>query len=155
MSVAKHCLVHVHIFGERLLGGLIRYERLHVYFIGYCSYCSDLLIRCVSKKHYKYVNQVIRSCNQFRDPITGATHPRLSFLLKMKHLTAERRVRSIFYWAHVLGLKATVINEHCRQYAQRAVATLQLLLIATRGHRTYTSMELDIIFKEVGRQFFI
>ena len=39
-------------------------------------------------------------------------------------------------------------------HAQCAVATLQLILIATRGHRAYTSTELDIIFKEVGREFF-
>ena len=35
------------------------------------------------------------------------------------------------------------------------VAYLQLLLIATRGHRPYTSQELMIIFEDVGRQFFI
>ena len=38
--------------------------------------------------------------------ITGHTHPRLPTVLKMTHLTAERRVRALFYWAHVLGTKA-------------------------------------------------
>ena len=40
-------------------------------------------------------------------------------------------------------------------HAQSAVATLQLILIATRGHRAYKGPELDIIYKDVGRQFFV
>ena len=73
----------------------------------------------------------------------------------MTHLTAERRVRAIFYWAHVLGIHARVIYEPIRLTARRAVASLQLILIAVRGHRAYTSGELDVIFKEVGQQFFM
>ena len=72
----------------------------------------------------------------------------------MVHLTAERRVRAIFYWPHVMGPRADVIKEPCRIHAQTTVATLQLLLIATRGHRAYTSQELDTIFTDVGMQFF-
>ena len=61
---------------------------------------------------------------------------------------------AIFYWAHVLGTQAEIIIEECRVYAKAAVATLQLLLIATRGRRAYTSDELDTIFKSVGTEFF-
>ena len=42
-----------------------------------------------------------------------------------------------------------------RLTAQRAVASLQMILIAVRGHRAYTSHELDLIFRGVGRQFFM
>ena len=87
-------------------------------------------------------------------PLTGKGHPRLSSVLKMTHLTAERRVRAIFYWAHVLDTEAEIVVEEMRLPAQVAVATLQLLLIATRGHRSYTQSELDIIFLDVGQQFF-
>jgi hypothetical protein len=76
-------------------------------------------------------------------------------LMKMTKLTAEKRVRAIFYWAHVLGTKADVIVLDVRIPALVAVSTLQLLLIATRGHRSYTRKELVTIFIEVGRQFFI
>jgi hypothetical protein len=91
-----------------------------------------------------------------RDPTTGTRHPRLPSVLKMTHLTAERRVRAIFYWAHVLGTKADVIHvADARRHAQAAVATLQIILIATRGHRPYTPTELEFIFHDLGRQFFI
>ena len=52
------------------------------------------------------------------------------------------------------GTQAEVIIPECRQYAQAAVATLQLLLICTRGHRAYTSRELETIFRDVGTEFF-
>jgi hypothetical protein len=70
------------------------------------------------------------------------------------HLTAERRVRALFYWGHVLGPTAECVEEEVRAEAQTAVATLQLLLIATRGHRSYSEKELDIIFVKVGGAFF-
>ena len=120
-----------------MFGGLVRYERMHVYFINYCTYLLDLLVKSVPQANYFSVHQVIRQCNQFRGPFTGDTQPRLPNLLKMTHLTAERRVRAIFYWAHVLGIHARVLIQPVRQAALRAVATLQLLLIAVRGHRVY------------------
>ena len=73
----------------------------------------------------------------------------------MAYFSAEKRVRAVFYWAHVLGRTADVIDEPCRLHAQSAVAALQLILIATRGHRAYSGPELDIIYKDVGRQFFV
>ena len=100
------------------------------------------------------VNECARSCHNFRDPVTGVAHPRLTVLMKMKNLTAEKRVRAIFYWAHVLGTKADVLVSDVRTPALVAVSTLQLLLIATRGHRSYTQKELNTIFIEVGHQFF-
>jgi len=114
----------------------------------------DQLSQCVPKQMYPTVAQRVRDCHQFRDPITGHTHPRLPTVLKMTHLTAERRVRALFYWSHVLGTEAKCVYEHVRTDAQTAVASLQLLLIATRGHRCYSESELDMIFSKVGRDFF-
>ena len=151
----KHCLVDIASFGPRLFGGLARYERMHVYFINYCTYALDLLIKSVPKIQFRTVQETVQQCNQFRDPLTGVTHPRLPNLLKMTHLTAERRVRAIFYWAHVLGVQARVVYEPIRHAAQRAVAYLQMILIAVRGHRAYTSGEWDVIFKGTGCQFFM
>ena len=152
----KHALVHIDPIGPRLFGGLCRYERMHVYYIGYCNYLLDLLILSVHKKNFCKVDSIVKQCHYFRDPSTGAVHPRLPHLTKMTHLTAERRVRAIFYWAHVLGINAEVIEPpQIRLAAQRAVSMLQLILISMRGHRAYTSRELDVISKDVGRQFFL
>ena len=151
---AKISLVPIESIGPRLFGGVARYERMHVYHIGFCTYLMELLSKSVLKTHYTTVGTVVAQCHQFRNPRSGVAHPRLPHLLKMTHLTAERRVRAIFYWAHVLGVRADVVFPEIRLVAQRAVATLQLILIAVRGHRAYTSVELDIIFSGVGTQFF-
>lgn len=100
------------------------------------------------------VSESVKRCHNFRDPVTGVAHPRLTYLLQMSNLTAEKRVRAIFYWAHVLGTKAEVIEPAMRTPALVAVSTLQLILIATRGHRSYSRQELDTIFIKVGHQFF-
>ena len=153
---AAKSLVHVTHFGDAPppCAGLIQFERMHTFFINYCTYCMDQLSQCVPKKMYPAVAQRVRDCHQFRDPITGHTHPRLPTVLKMTHLTAERRVRALFYWAHVLGTEAKCVYEDVRTDAKTAVASLQLLLIATRGHRSYSESELDMIFLKVGHDFY-
>ena len=128
---------------------------MHVYFIGFCSWLLESLLSLVPKNKYNVVSKATKLCWQFRDKTTGKTHPRLQSILRLTYYTAEKRVRAVFYWAHVLGLAADVIVEPMRVHAQSAVAALQLILIATRGHRAYSGPELDIIYKDVGRQFFV
>ena len=149
---AEKCLVQVF---ERPYAGLLDYERMHPFFINFCSYAMELFAELVPKEKYAEVHESVLKCQQFRDPVSGRGHPRLSSVLKMTHLTAERRVRAIFYWAHVLGTDADIIEPpSMRIHAQVAVTTLQLLLIAVRGHRAYTRAELHTIFVDVGTQFF-
>ena len=156
----KRCRLHDHAdtcllnASTTMFAGLFHYERLHVYFINFCTYCLEALATCVPASEYGRVSEMCLQCQQFRDPNTGVTHPRLPDVLKMTHLTAERRVRAIFIWAHVLGTRAEVIAEPCRMHAKVAVAALQILLIAVRGHRPYSFRELVVIFKDVGTQFF-
>lgn len=153
-DVARACLVHVPPFEKSIFAGLCQFERMHTFYIAYCDYLTQLLVACIKKGMEVKVQEYVQSCHQFRDPVYGTIHPRLPQILKMTHLTAERRVRSIFYWAHVLGTKAEVIVEEMRTVAMAAVSTLQLLLIATRGHRAYTTKELTTIFHETGSEFF-
>ena len=152
---ASACLVNFPSLPEAAYAGLIAPDRMHAFFIAYCSYTLDALAACVLKEHFVHVNNCVQLCHQFRDPESGSVHPRLHSVLKMTHLTAERRVRAMFYWAHVLGTKAEVIVPEMRQHALVVVSTIQLLLISTRGHRAYTERELNIIYLEVGKQFFM
>lgn len=174
---AKNILVPSTVLSPSPYGGLIRCDAMHVYFINYCTYTLELLSKLALQDKYSEINNSVKACHQFRsvrsyviyfahifeimtrmcdsrDPFSGSTHPRLPSVLHMKHLTAERRVRAIFYWAHVLGTDASVMPPNCRTEAQVAVASLQVLLIATRGHRCYTLDELNFIFEEIGTQFF-
>ena len=152
---AQHCIVNVPEYPSTLFAGLCQFERLHTFYINYCQYAMDLLTACLLPNMHAKVVTYVKQCHNFRDPITGKAHPVLHSILKMNHLTAERRVRAIFYWAHVLGTSAEVIVYPMRTHALVTVSTLQLLLISARGHRAYTQRELEIIYHEVGRQFFV
>ena len=154
MDVALHCLVDTPQFPNTPFSGLCHYERMHTFFINYCTYLLEILSELVPKEHINLVHERVRRCHQFRDPISGRTHPRLPSVLKMTHLTAERRVRAVFYWAHILGTSADVIIPAMRMHATVVVSTLQLVLIAVRGHRAYTSAELNVIFRDVASEFF-
>lgn len=155
LDFANHCLVHVPDFPNTLFEGLCQFERLHMFYIAYCQYLMDLLSTCLLPSMRAKVAWYAKRCHNFRDPVTGIAHPTLHTLLKMNHLTAERRVRAIFYWAHVLGTTAEVLVTPMRTHALVAVSTLQLLLISVRGHRPYTRREMQLIYHEVGRQFFV
>ena len=152
---AHFCLVHVPQFPQKIFGALCNYERLHAFFIGFCTWTMEVLPRCVLKEYLVRIEEIVKECHQFRDPVSGKTHPRIQSILRMTHLTAERRVRAIFYWAHILGTKAECIIPELRTAALVVVTTLQLILIAVRGHRPYSQQrELSIIFEDVGTQFF-
>ena len=104
MEYAGDCIPRI---GNTLFGGLVRFERMHVYFINYTTYLMEPLIECVPKKLYGTVHKLFQQCHNFRDPISGSPFLRLPHILKMTHLTAERRVMAIFYWAHILGMSVT------------------------------------------------
>ena len=134
---ADRCLVHIPSFQPTLFGGCVRYEAMHVYFIAFSSWLLETLVQCVPGSMHAYVAKIVKQCHHFRDPATGSTHPRLNSILKLKHYTAEKRVRAVFYWAHVLGTTAHIMPRPIRLNCQCAVSSLQLLLIATRGHRPF------------------
>jgi len=157
MDHADRCLLktrHYGLYTRPMHAGLFHFEAMHVYFINFCTYCLEMVAKLVPPSQYGNVAKTCRECQQFRDPDTGVTHPRLSDVLKMTHMTAERRVRAIFIWAHVLGTRAEVVPAPCRMHVKVMLATLQMLLIAVRGHRPYSLAEWNVIFKDVGSQFF-
>ena len=101
MEYAGGCIPRA---GDNLFWGLVRFERMHVYFINYTTYLMEPLIECVPKSLYGTVHKLFQQCHNFRDAISGSPFLRLPHILKMTHLTAERRVMAIFYWAHILGM---------------------------------------------------
>ncbi len=53
----RNSLVNVCDYGPKVYAGLIRYERMHIYFINYCTYCMDLLLQCVDSSRYDDVQR--------------------------------------------------------------------------------------------------
>ena len=110
-------------------GEHLPFEPLFTFYTNYCQ--------CVIPNMHVKVPTYVKQCHSFRDPITVK--------MNLNHLTEERRFIAIFYWAHVLGTTAEVIGVPMRTHTIVSVFTLQLLMIATRRHRTYTKRELEVI----------
>ena len=71
---AQDCLVEIPRYGNLPFAGLIQFERMHTFFINFCSYCMELLVECVPSRNYARANKYVRACHQFRDPLTGKIH---------------------------------------------------------------------------------
>ena len=80
----QNCLVDIPRFGNVPFAGLVHYERMHAFFLNYCTYCMEALNELVTDS--LIIDQRLKACHQFRDPRTGETHPRLPSLLKMTHV---------------------------------------------------------------------
>ena len=109
----------------------------------------------VCARFYAY----LRRQNSEAMPSLSGSENRNNTSTIVKHSETEtlyrrKRVRAVFYWAHVLGNNATIMPQRIRLHCQCAVSSLQLLLIATRGHRSYTVDELRTIYEGFGRMFF-
>ena len=140
MEYAGDCVFRIG-GGDTLFGGLVRFERMHVYFINYTTYLMEPLIECVPKISYGTVRKVVQQCHNFRDPTSGSPFLRLPFLLKMTHLTAERRVMAIFYWAHVLG---TSVNQ-----SYKALKYIYKLIRVITPHAHIQVLELKLLSRSV------
>ena len=130
MEHASSCIPRMEKYGDTLFGGLVRFERMHVYFINYTTYLIETLIECVDRRYYDQVNKTIKQCHNFCDPRSGSRFLRLPHLLKLTHLTAERRVMAIFYWAHVLGTALLHLLKPfvCMSYKHSKLSYKQVIL---------------------------
>ena len=64
---AKKLIVPTNVFAPALpCGGLIRCDAMHLYFVNYCTYCLQLLSKCVSDDKYADVSKAVKACHQFR-----------------------------------------------------------------------------------------
>ena len=68
---ADHCLLKIRLYGlhpriRPMHAGLFHYERMHVYFINYCTYTLDMLATLVPPSQYGNVAKACLQCQQFR-----------------------------------------------------------------------------------------
>lgn len=82
----------------------------------------------------------------FRVPGTNRSYRMQKSIFSDVGMTATDKVCAIFLLPHVFGPSADILPPHVRQPLLSAIAYAQLILIAVRGHRSYTLEELETIF---------
>ena len=81
-----------------------------------------------------------------RDTKTGRTFRILRSVFKETGMTGEDKTHWIFFLPHVLGHRAMCLPEQLREPVLTALTTAQLMVIASRGLRSYRRSELELVF---------
>ena len=83
-----------------------------------------------------------------RDPNTGRTFRVQKHLFQDTDMTGEDKVHWLFLVPHVIGYRALCLPEHFRTPMLTALALAQIMVIASRGLRSYNMAELDLVFNK-------
>jgi hypothetical protein len=88
----------------------------------------------------------ISSDGSMRDEKTNRSYRTQKTLFGEAHMSAADRLCTLFLIPHVLGHEGKVLPEHLRAPVLQAVATVQQIIMALTGQRSYTICELQEIF---------
>ena len=78
----------------------------------------------------------------FRDPTSKRTYRVLTSVFTDVNMSATDKTCMLFFLPHVVGHRGLILPEEIRASMLTAIARVQLLYIACRGHRQYTLVEL-------------
>ena len=84
----------------------------------------------------------------FRDPSNNRTYRVLTSVFTDVNMSATDKGCMIFFLPHVLGRRGLLLPEEIRASMLTVIARVQLIYIASRGRRQYTTSELRQIFDE-------
>ena len=89
-----------------------------------------------------------------RDPNNGRTFRVQNSVFKEANMSGEDKVHWIFFIPHVIGPRAQCLPEHFREPIMTAFTHAQLMVIASRGFRSYNLAELKLIYEQGFVSFF-
>ena len=89
-----------------------------------------------------------------RDPNNGRTFRVQNSVFKEANMSGEDKVHWIFFIPHVIGHRAQCLPEHFREPIMTAFTHAQLMVIASRGFRSYNLAELKLIYEQGFVSFF-
>jgi hypothetical protein len=83
-----------------------------------------------------------------RNPNTGTTYRVQKSVFKDTDMSGEDKVHWIFLVPHVLGYRALCLPEDLREPVLTAFAHAQIMVMASRGFRSYNRAELELVFDQ-------
>ena len=95
----------------------------------------------------------VRNLPMFRNP-DGSGIRRFDQVSKVTYLTTSRRLTLMFVWVHALGTGARMLPEPCRRPALVAIASMQVIILATQGRRAYSVDEWTRLLVDTSMEYF-
>ena len=102
-----------------------------------CDYGFDAILGVMTKEMKLECDANTRRLPMFRKP-DGVGVRRFRAVSENTYLTTARRLTLTFIWVHALGTTAIMLPQTCRLPALVALCSLQTIILASHGRRSYT-----------------
>ena len=89
-----------------------------------------------------------------RNPTTNRAYRIQKTMFHDANVTTGNRVSTLFLLPHAIGHQAQLFHEDDRAHVLCMIAQAQLMIIACRGHRSYTEDELRSVYEDGFIVFF-
>lgn len=122
------------LFANTIFNDLLHWE------LNVCDYTFDAITGVMTPAMKMECDANTRALPCFRKP-DGTGVRKFKMVSLNKYLTTARRLTLVFIWIHALGSRARMLPRSCRAPALTALASLQTIILATHGRRSYSVQE--------------
>ena len=124
---------------QSLFANVIFNDLLH-WQLNVCDYAFDAIVGVMTKEMQIECDENARRLPTFRKP-DGTGVRRFKMVSENTYLTTARRLTLTFIWIHALGTRASMLPQTCRRPALLTLSSLQTIILACHGRRSYSFRE--------------
>jgi hypothetical protein len=124
----------VSLFADVIYNDLLHWE------LNVCDYTFNALVGVMTPAVKLQCDANVLPLPMFRKP-DGTGVRRFKMVSQNSYLTTARRLTLTFIWIHALGTRARMLPATCRRPALLALSSLQTIILACHGRRSYSVPE--------------
>ena len=137
----------INLFADVIYNDWLHWE------LNVCDYMFAALVDVMTKEMKLECDANTLQLPMFRKP-DGSGVRRFKMVSENTYLTTMRRLTLTFIWVHALGSKASMLPPPCRRPALVALCSLQTIILASHGRRSYTVDEWNRLLIDSAMMFF-
>ena len=137
---------------QPLFANVIYNDLLH-WELNVCDYCFSAIVGVMTAEMKLECDENTFALPMFRQ-LDGTGIRRFKMVSENTYLTTARRLTLTFIWVHALGSGARMLPRTCRRPALTALASLQTIILACHGRRSYSVQEWNRLLVDSGMVFF-
>ena len=137
---ASRILVRDPLQARPILFANIIYNDLLHWELNVCDYTTDAIVGVMTPSVKLACDANTLQLPMFRKP-DGTGVRRFKMVSDNTYLTTARRLTLTFIWIHALGTRASMLPATCRRPALLALSSLQTIILACHGRRSYSVPE--------------
>ena len=135
------------LFANVIFNDLLHFE------LNVCDYGFDAITGVMTAEMKMECDENTRLLPMFRKP-DGTGVRRFKMVSENTYITTARRLTLTFIWIHALGSRALMLPPTCRRPALVALSTLQTIILACHGRRSYSLQEWKRLLVDSAMEYF-